>query len=695
MKKFNLKNNPKKVATLSLVSLCMVFLCSCPVPDTSPTLSGTVSDAETNALIAGAQVAVSENNLSVITSADGFYEFPKIGSGSYTLTISHSDYETLPASVILDEDDVTHNIRLVLKKYTLTGTVKDSKTDALLQGVSVKPSSGPEKITGQNGAYTLDGMAKGQIFITFSKAGYKDKTEQVNIPDVNTLTTLLEPSVAGLTGTIIDKATGVVLSDVTVALDQNFFEVTGANGKYTFENLTKTSYNITASKTGYEQYGTSISLNLGESNTHNIQMEKTYVPPTASLSGVITDAATGATLPDVTLTLNPGGYVATTSANGAYTFSGLTGMSYQISASKSGYQTYGPVTVSTPNTANTHNIQMETVPVATKTLSGTVTSGGSALSGVSITLNPGNLTYTTSSGGTYTFSGLTETSYQISASKSGYQAYGPVTVSTPNTANTHNISMTQETSSSNAKVTVSSSMSISDQIYAGFSFNSYTAQYVVLMWESSYISSASDEEIIDILKANGSANSTSNTGIYIYNLSPSTSYTICAVGMDTQGKYGTLTRQTVSTKSSSNQPRVSLTISKSGNNIHFSTSRNSYCSSYKLWIGSLNYDAATLDIVYAMAAYSDGQTETENYGSNSYFALNSSYSHSLVIALGYNSSGVNSGFVDVKIINNSSGTVVRSAQIDLRSLNKEEIQQMEAGKIDGKFAESLIKFDSK
>jgi hypothetical protein len=314
-----------------------------------------------------------------------------------------------------------------------------------------------------------------------------------------------------------------------------------------------------------------------------------------------------------------------------------------------------------------------------------------------VTLNPGNITSTTGSNGTYSFSGLVGTSWQISASKSGYINFGPATVSTPNASTTYNFQMRPDNNPTPGQglVTVSSTMSISNGVYTNFSFNSYTSQYIAELLTTSDASSLSDNAIISLLQSNGTIRPTTVIGIYFYGLSASTSYTLCAVAIDAQGRYGTLTRYTISTKSSSNQPRVTLTASKSGSRVFFTATRNSYCSYYKLWGGSVNYDSSNPDIYYANLAYKSGNTEFANYSQADgvYYNVNTSYSHTCIIALGYTSSNVQSGFVDVKIINNSNGTPVRSAQVDLRSLGKEEIKQLESGKIDGKFIKSLMKIE--
>ena len=97
MKIFFRKNRLKKALRLSLISLGMMFLCSCPNPEPPPSLSGTILDAETDKPVSGAGVKI--NNVTLTTVEDGYYEFKEIGSGKFPITVTHPDYETREENV--------------------------------------------------------------------------------------------------------------------------------------------------------------------------------------------------------------------------------------------------------------------------------------------------------------------------------------------------------------------------------------------------------------------------------------------------------------------------------------------------------------------------------------------------------------------------------------------------------------------
>ena len=112
----------------------------------------------------------------------------------------------------------------------------------------------------------------------------------------------------------------------------------------------------------------------------------------------------------------------TTNANGYYSFTGLVNGAYTITPSKSGYSFNPSSRNPTVSGGDVPNQDFTATPVgSTYTISGTVTSGGAGLSGVTITLSgAATLSTTTNANGYYSFSGLANGQYTITPSKSGY-----------------------------------------------------------------------------------------------------------------------------------------------------------------------------------------------------------------------------------------------------------------------------------
>ncbi len=156
---------------------------------------------------------------------------------------------------------------------------------------------------------------------------------------------------------------------------------------------------------------------------------------TYSISGQVT--LNGAGLTGVTMTLGGAGSASTTSdASGNYTLSGVANGSYTITPSKTGFA-FTPI--NSPQTisgANITSVNFTAAAVPTFSISGSVKSGGSGLSGVTMTLSgAGSASTTSDASGDFTFNGLPNGNYTITPSKTGYTftpASSPQTVSSAN-----------------------------------------------------------------------------------------------------------------------------------------------------------------------------------------------------------------------------------------------------------------------
>ena len=129
---------------------------------------------------------------------------------------------------------------------------------------------------------------------------------------------------------------------------------------------------------------------------------------------------------------------ATADANGKYVFANLTNGSYTVTPSLAGY-TFSPasatVAVNSANVANV-NFTATIIPPLTYSVSGTVS--GSVQGGVTLTLNPGNVTTVTKADGTYVLSGIPDGPYVVTPSLAGYTftpSSASVTVADANVTN--------------------------------------------------------------------------------------------------------------------------------------------------------------------------------------------------------------------------------------------------------------------
>lgn len=156
-----------------------------------------------------------------------------------------------------------------------------------------------------------------------------------------------------------------------------------------------------------------------------------------SISGKATTAS-GAAMSGVLMTLNGARTsTATTDIYGKYKFTGLSGGSYTIAPSKTGYSFTPANRIAAISGASMTGQNFTGTVIPTYYISGKVkTSSGSGVSGETMTLSgAANKTTTTDSYGYYKFSGLINGNYIVTPSKSGYSftpTNRPVTVSGAN-----------------------------------------------------------------------------------------------------------------------------------------------------------------------------------------------------------------------------------------------------------------------
>ncbi|MFO1494517.1 MAG: carboxypeptidase regulatory-like domain-containing protein [Lysobacterales bacterium] len=146
---------------------------------------------------------------------------------------------------------------------------------------------------------------------------------------------------------------------------------------------------------------------------------------TYSISGQIT-TGTGVGISGVTV--SAGSASTTTDASGNYSIPGLVAGSYTVTPSSASY-TFSPVNRAVTITSANVTAQnfTGTAVATTYSISGTITtSGGTAISGVSV--STGAASATTNASGAYTISGLANGSYTLTPSLSGY-TFSPTSLS--------------------------------------------------------------------------------------------------------------------------------------------------------------------------------------------------------------------------------------------------------------------------
>ncbi len=383
------------------------------------TISGTISGTGGNGAtvnLTGAATATA------IADASGNYSFTGLANGAYTVTPSKAGFTFTPASAAVTVTGANATANFATQTFTISGTISGAGGNGAT--VNLTGAATATVTATSTGAYTFTGLANGAYTVTPSKTGFTftPASAAVTVSGANATANF-----ATQTFTISGTISGAGGSGATVNLTGAATATVTANpaGVYSFTGLLNGSYTVTPSKTGFTFTPASRAVTISSANA-----TANFATVTYTISGTI--SGTGGNGATVRLT---GTSTASTTASttGTYSFS-VTNGSYTVTPSKTGF-TFSPAsTAVTINSANaTANFATQTF-----TISGTISGAGGNAATVRLT-GAATATVTASAAGAYTFSGLTNGSYTVTPSKTGFNftpASAAVTISSANaTAN--------------------------------------------------------------------------------------------------------------------------------------------------------------------------------------------------------------------------------------------------------------------
>ena len=381
------------------------------------------------AAIANATVTCTCQTGSVLTNSTGNYTFTNIAPGTgYTMTFSATGHATTTINnvTVLAGQATTENAALGPALGGISGTVTDATTAGhpVLVGATVTCTcSGTNATTNGSGVYTFSNIATGSYSLTFSDPGFVTLT--ISPVVVGSGTTTQDAALVKdgtITGTVTDSITNTGISGATVSCSGTptcAGTATAVDGTYTL-TVDPGTYAMTVAATGYAPGSrSSVVVSAGTATPESFSL----VPNQGTISGTVTDLLTAAPISGATVACSgsPSCTGTTSAGNGTYSLSGLTEGTYQVQVSATNYVTQTiPVTVG-PGGTPTQNFALV---ANTGTISGTVfqSDGTTPISGATVACT-GTLTCTATTSaldGTYALSNLTEGSYQITASMTGF-----------------------------------------------------------------------------------------------------------------------------------------------------------------------------------------------------------------------------------------------------------------------------------
>ncbi len=228
-----------------------------------------------------------------------------------------------------------------------------------------------------------------------------------------------------VSGTLTDGVNPLAGATVTFSHDGHA-ATTAANGTYSYGVDYGTSTTITPSKTGYSTWSpaarTLNAITVDQSGQNFIGILDTF-----TISGTVSDGSDP--IEGATVSFSYGNHTETTDSAGHYSYVVPYGATTTITPAKTGYSTWSPASLTLANVAANKPNQNFTGTIDTFDVSGTVTSGGDPLAGVTITFSHDGHSVTTAADGTYSSAVPYGTSTAITPTKAGYSTWNPASIS--------------------------------------------------------------------------------------------------------------------------------------------------------------------------------------------------------------------------------------------------------------------------
>jgi inhibitor of cysteine peptidase len=385
-----------------------------------------VSGRVTLAGVAMPSVAVNvtgSQTATATTDANGAYSFTLPVNGNYTVTPSKQNYSFAPATTINPLiADRTADFAATLNRHRISGRVARSNGQ-VMSGVTVSltGSQTATATTDANGDYSFPNLtAGGNYTVTPSRPNYDFSPGSRTFNDLGadqSAPFVVTPSSYTVSGRVTSGTAG--LSGVTVTLSgaRSATTTTDANGAYSLTISSEGAYTVTPSKQHYtfappSQTFTNPTSNRTADFAATINRHK--------ITGRVA-RADSQPMSGVTVTLS-GGQAATTTTDsgGNYSFTNLpAGSDYTVTPSRAGYD-FALTSKSFAGLGADQTADFTVTP-GNFAIAGRITSGGTGVSGVTVTLSGSrSATATTDSNGGYSFNVSSEGTYTVTPSKTLY-----------------------------------------------------------------------------------------------------------------------------------------------------------------------------------------------------------------------------------------------------------------------------------
>ncbi|WP_377890517.1 collagen binding domain-containing protein [Alkalihalobacillus sp. R86527] len=419
---------------------------SISLPFVPGSVTGIVTDSETGALLSRTNVElrlISSSGpviASTLTDSQGKYTFADIEAGNYTVVASSRFYGDDADAIAVESGNTTFaDLQLTVTKASVSGRVTGTGTEALantLVRISDQNKTVVAEVqTDADGNYQYEGLNPGEYNIAAINPDYR--AEVVTFQAEPDTPTVVNNSLVAIpsrfTGLVTDAETGLPIVGAIVEVFDLLnrpvdVALTNIDGRYTINGLSNETYALRASAQGYGSAGRQSTLFVNDTNVENFALGEVA----ASISGTVTAAPTGAPISDASISVydEEGVLVgnAFTEQDGTYTIGNLSAGSYTVAADAFDYlEETEDVTLTTGE--DREGVDFALRPGEDGAIVGRVSDSrtGVPIDGVLIQLyNEDGTLYRevrTNDEGVYSLSGLPVGTYEIRATKAGYEPF--------------------------------------------------------------------------------------------------------------------------------------------------------------------------------------------------------------------------------------------------------------------------------
>lgn len=321
------------------------------------------------------------------------------------------------------------DITLVDNTGTITGIVSNGVNIGATATMTVQGTTLSAPIS-NTGAFTLDGVPRGDHSLVVSAPGFITKNVPVVVPvgdtvSVGTIILNQIPPTAGIiTGTVINADTQTPIQDATITVNGLSLSTSStSSGIFTLAGVPVGPRTLTVSASGFSSATTpSIQVTAGNSSSAGA-IALTPLPTTGSVTGTVSNASTRAPIPSATVSVNGLSLSTTTSTNGGFTLAGVPAGRQILTVSASGFSTSTTTSVQVVAGSSSSAGTIALTPLQTGSITGFVINADTQepLSERVIQVEGSAIIARTLTDGSFTLEGIPQGSQKVLFSITGFQ----------------------------------------------------------------------------------------------------------------------------------------------------------------------------------------------------------------------------------------------------------------------------------